>query len=272
MSFSSPSSCSSSRWGSISSSSTKNRRFPPGCKIRNLDELKHRMIGVHLRGARSELPQQGLRVDRRQRHPLSRRGHRRSCWRLWCSCSKRSTVRYRKRSTPAGGTGDGEVRAALGIRIDLASRSSEPLVCQIKEQKIHMPLQGEYAPSTSDWARKQAEAFEASNGESGNDMRGMSIIVVTSVGAKTGKLRKTPLMRVEHEGEYAAVASLGGAPQNPVWYSQPQKESARRAAGRAGQEGLHRPRGHLARSATSGGSEQSRPFLTMPITRRRPSA
>ena len=81
-----------------------------------------------------------------------------------------------------------------------------------------MPLQGEYAPSTSDWARKQAEAFEASNGESGNDMRGMSIIVVTSVGAKTGKLRKTPLMRVEHNGEYAAVASLGGAPQNPVWY------------------------------------------------------
>jgi len=81
-----------------------------------------------------------------------------------------------------------------------------------------MPLQGEYAPSTSDWARKQAEDFEASNGQSGNDMRGMSIIVVTSVGAKTGKLRKTPLMRVEHEGEYAAVASLGGAPQNPVWY------------------------------------------------------
>lgn len=81
-----------------------------------------------------------------------------------------------------------------------------------------MPLQGEYAPSTSDWARKQAEAFEASNGERGNDMRGMSIIVVTSVGAKTGKLRKTPLMRVEHDGEYAAVASLGGAPQNPVWY------------------------------------------------------
>jgi deazaflavin-dependent oxidoreductase (nitroreductase family) len=81
-----------------------------------------------------------------------------------------------------------------------------------------MPLQGEYAPSTSDWAREQAEAFEASNGASGNDMRGMSIIVVTSVGAKTGKLRKTPLMRVEHDGEYAAVASLGGAPQNPVWY------------------------------------------------------
>jgi deazaflavin-dependent oxidoreductase (nitroreductase family) len=80
-----------------------------------------------------------------------------------------------------------------------------------------MPLQGEYAPSTSDWARKQAEEFEASGGTK-NSMNGMSIVVVTSVGAKSGKLRKTPLMRVEHDGEYALVASLGGAPQNPVWY------------------------------------------------------
>ncbi|HYI24748.1 MAG TPA: nitroreductase family deazaflavin-dependent oxidoreductase [Thermomicrobiales bacterium] len=81
-----------------------------------------------------------------------------------------------------------------------------------------MPITGEYAPSTSDWARKHAEAFEESNGQKSNSLRGMPIIVVTSVGAKSGKLRKTPLMRVEHEGEYAAVASLGGAPRNPVWY------------------------------------------------------
>jgi deazaflavin-dependent oxidoreductase (nitroreductase family) len=81
-----------------------------------------------------------------------------------------------------------------------------------------MPIQGEYAPSTSDWARKQAEAFEASNGTESNELRGMPVIVVTSIGAKSGKVRKTPLMRVEHNGEYAAVASLGGAPQNPVWY------------------------------------------------------
>ena len=81
-----------------------------------------------------------------------------------------------------------------------------------------MPIQGEYAPSTSDWARKQAEAFEASNGTDANDLRGMPVIVVTSIGAKSGKVRKTPLMRVEHEGEYAAIASLGGAPENPVWY------------------------------------------------------
>ena len=81
-----------------------------------------------------------------------------------------------------------------------------------------MPLVGEYEPSTSDWARKQLEEFEASGGTKANTLRGMPIIVVTSVGAKSGKLRKTPLMRVEHEGEYAAVASLGGAPKHPVWY------------------------------------------------------
>ncbi len=83
-----------------------------------------------------------------------------------------------------------------------------------------MPLTGEYEPSTSDWAREQAEAFEASNGAQANTLldRGIPIILLTSIGAKTGKLRKTPLMRVEHNGEYAAVASLGGAPKNPVWY------------------------------------------------------
>jgi deazaflavin-dependent oxidoreductase (nitroreductase family) len=81
-----------------------------------------------------------------------------------------------------------------------------------------MPLSGEYEPGTSVGASKQAEQFEASNGEKGGSLRGMPIILVTSVGARSGKLRKTPLMRVEHEGEYAAVASLGGAPKNPVWY------------------------------------------------------
>ena len=81
-----------------------------------------------------------------------------------------------------------------------------------------MPLSGEYAPGTSDWSRKQAEAFEASNGQKANDMRGMPIVVLTSVGAKTGLLRKNPLMRVEHDGVYAVMASLGGAPKNPVWY------------------------------------------------------
>jgi F420H(2)-dependent quinone reductase len=80
-----------------------------------------------------------------------------------------------------------------------------------------MPLSGEYAPSTSDWARKQAEQYEASGGTVAGDLRGLPVIVLTSVGAKTGKLRKTALMRVEHDGEYLVVASRGGAPQNPVW-------------------------------------------------------
>lgn len=83
-----------------------------------------------------------------------------------------------------------------------------------------MPLTGEYAPSTSGWAREQAEKFESSNGAEANVLPGREepIVLVTSIGAKSGKLRKTPLMRVEHNGEYAAVASLGGAPKHPVWY------------------------------------------------------
>jgi deazaflavin-dependent oxidoreductase (nitroreductase family) len=81
-----------------------------------------------------------------------------------------------------------------------------------------MPLSGDYAPSTAGWARKQAERYEASGGDEANDLRGRPIIVLRSVGAKTGKLRKTALMRVEHDGVYAVVASLGGAPKHPVWY------------------------------------------------------
>jgi deazaflavin-dependent oxidoreductase (nitroreductase family) len=81
-----------------------------------------------------------------------------------------------------------------------------------------MPLTGDYAPSTAAWARKQAETYEQTDGEKAADLRGRPIIVLTSLGAKTGKLRKTPLMRVEHDGEYAVVASMGGAPTNPVWY------------------------------------------------------
>ncbi|MGB3329434.1 MAG: nitroreductase family deazaflavin-dependent oxidoreductase [Thermomicrobiales bacterium] len=89
-----------------------------------------------------------------------------------------------------------------------------------------MPLQGEYEPSTAAWARNQAEAFEASNGQKANTLRdsGLPIIVLTSVGAKSGKLRKTALMRVEHGGTYAVVASLGGSPKHPVWYHNLKKQ------------------------------------------------
>ena len=81
-----------------------------------------------------------------------------------------------------------------------------------------MPLTGDYAPGTSDWARKQAEAYEASDGAQANTLQGKPVIVLTSLGATSGKLRKTALMRVEHEGRYAVVASKGGTPENPAWY------------------------------------------------------
>jgi deazaflavin-dependent oxidoreductase (nitroreductase family) len=81
-----------------------------------------------------------------------------------------------------------------------------------------MPLAGEYEPSTSGWARKQVERYEASGGTEATTLQGRPVVVLTTVGAKSGKLRKTPLMRVEHEGEYAVVASLGGAARHPVWY------------------------------------------------------
>lgn len=81
-----------------------------------------------------------------------------------------------------------------------------------------MPLSGEHAPSTSDWARKQAELYESTNGQKGNTIMGMPIILLFTLGAKSGKIRTTALMRVEHDGEYLAVASLGGAPKNPAWF------------------------------------------------------
>jgi deazaflavin-dependent oxidoreductase (nitroreductase family) len=81
-----------------------------------------------------------------------------------------------------------------------------------------MPLEGEYAPSTSGWARKQAEQFEASGGTKANTIQGRPIVLVTNVGAKSGKLHKTPLMRVEHDGEYLIVASKGGSHEHPRWY------------------------------------------------------
>ncbi len=82
-----------------------------------------------------------------------------------------------------------------------------------------MPLTGEYEPSTRDWVREQVELYESSGGRQGTTFRdtGLPVVIVTNLGARSGKLRKTPLMRVEHEGCYAAVGSVGGAPQNPAW-------------------------------------------------------
>jgi deazaflavin-dependent oxidoreductase (nitroreductase family) len=83
-----------------------------------------------------------------------------------------------------------------------------------------MPITGEYEPSTLAWVRDQVATYEASGGTEANTLResGIPVIVVTSRGAKSGNVRKFALMRVEHEGEYALVASMGGQPQNPGWY------------------------------------------------------
>lgn len=81
-----------------------------------------------------------------------------------------------------------------------------------------MPLDGDYEPSPSEWVRNQVELYEGSGGTEGVEMRGMPTVVVTSRGAKSGKLRKNPVMKVEFQGSYAVVASKGGAPENPTWY------------------------------------------------------
>ena len=83
-----------------------------------------------------------------------------------------------------------------------------------------MKTEQEYAPSPAEWVRNQVETYERSGGTEANTLRntGLPIIIVTTRGHRTGKIRKTPLMRVEHEGEYALIASQGGAPQHPFWY------------------------------------------------------
>jgi len=81
-----------------------------------------------------------------------------------------------------------------------------------------MPLEGEYEPSPTPWVRDQVELYEGSGGTKGNLLKGVPVIIVTTRGVKSGKLRKVPLIRVEHDGIYVAVASQGGAPKHPVWY------------------------------------------------------
>jgi deazaflavin-dependent oxidoreductase (nitroreductase family) len=83
-----------------------------------------------------------------------------------------------------------------------------------------MPIDGEYGPSPRDWVREQVEQYEGSGGTQGTTLRetGLAVVVVTNRGARSGKVRKTPVMRVEHDGRYAMVASKGGAPDNPLWY------------------------------------------------------
>ena len=83
-----------------------------------------------------------------------------------------------------------------------------------------MPVEGEYEPSPAAWVRDQVALYEGSGGTKGTTLRdtGLPVVIVTNRGAKSGKVHKTPVMRVEHDGRYAMVASKGGAPDHPVWY------------------------------------------------------
>jgi deazaflavin-dependent oxidoreductase (nitroreductase family) len=83
-----------------------------------------------------------------------------------------------------------------------------------------MPLDGEYEPSPQLWVRDQVERYEATGGREANTLRdtGLPVVIYTTRGNKSGKLRKTPLMKVEHDGQYLMVASQGGSPKHPVWY------------------------------------------------------
>ena len=85
---------------------------------------------------------------------------------------------------------------------------------------INMPVDGEYEPSPAAWVRDQVELYESSGGTQGRTLRetGLPVVIVTNRGARSGKVHKTPVMRVEHDGRYAMVASKGGAPDHPLWY------------------------------------------------------
>jgi deazaflavin-dependent oxidoreductase (nitroreductase family) len=81
-----------------------------------------------------------------------------------------------------------------------------------------MPLKGEYEPSTAQFVRDQVELYESSGGTEGTTLQDLPVVILTTLGAKSGKIRKAPVMRVEHDGSYAVVASMAGAPKHPVWY------------------------------------------------------
>ena len=133
-----------------------------------------------------------------------------------------------------------------------------------------MPLSGDYEPSPWDWVRNDADKIIETGTTEGTQMKGKPVILLTTRGAKSGKIRKTPLMRVEHNGEYAVVASLGGAPKHPVWYhnvmADPRVELQDGPVARN-----TRPVRLPATRRPPGGSARSRRGRTTPSTRRRPT-
>jgi F420H(2)-dependent quinone reductase len=107
----------------------------------------------------------------------------------------------------------------MGPFVDARSATRTEFPSVVAMLGINMPVQGQYEPSPADWVRDQVAEYEGSGGTQGTTLRdtGLPVVVITNLGAKSGKVRKTPLMRVEHEGCYAAVGSKGGAPQDPLW-------------------------------------------------------
>ena len=113
-----------------------------------------------------------------------------------------------------------------------------------------MPIEGEYEPSTAAWVRDQVEEYESSGGTRGTTLRdtGLPVVIITNRGARSGKLRKTPVMRVEHDGRYAAVASQGGAPTHPFWYYNFRAHPQVELQDGAGQGRVRGPRGDRGRA------------------------
>ena len=136
-----------------------------------------------------------------------------------------------------------------------------------------MTLQGEYVPSPAEWVRDQVEAYERSGGQEANTLRdtGLPVIIVTMRGNKSGKVRKIALMRVAHDGEYALVASMGGAPKHPVWYynleANPDEVTIQDGPEPFAPESVS----SRGRSAPRGGAGPSPPIRRTPSTRRGPT-
>lgn len=126
-----------------------------------------------------------------------------------------------RKGVPVAGRSPGRSVTPLGGRLMNEGFTRLPAARKCIGRKVlPMSLDGEYVPSAAQWVRDQVEAYEASGGQRANTLRetGLPVIIVTSRGNRSGKVRKIALMRVEHDGQYALVASMGGAPKHPVWY------------------------------------------------------
>ena len=178
----------------------------------------------------------------------------------------------------AGVDGGGEQREGAGCaRRDRPRRTLYPLRRGRKRfRRLQgMTIEGDYEPGAWDWVNQQVQAYEDSGGQEATTLQGttMPIVVITTRGHRSGKVREFALMRVEHDGEYAGVASKGGMPADPGWVHNLRADPAGRdPAGRAGALRGDRPGGRGRGTGPRGGSVRRRPTPTTPSTRRTPSA